>query len=159
MPAGWTELRDIPLIQMVHTREPAEPPRTAYEFAPLTGADAAQMVALAELTEPGPFGPATVDFGGYRGWWSDGELVCMAGERMHPGSWTEISAVCTDPRFQGRGLAAAIVRSLVDEIRAAGRRPYLNVAVENFGAARVYERLGFRARTRMSVRVLQAQPA
>ncbi len=79
----------------------------------------------------------------------------MAGERMHPGDWTEISAVCTDPRFRGRGLAEAIVASLVDDIVAAGRRPYLNVAIDNAGAARVYHRLGFRERTRMTVRVIQ----
>jgi predicted GNAT family acetyltransferase len=79
----------------------------------------------------------------------------MAGERMHPGNWTEISAVCTAPEHQGRGLAASIVGSLVNDIRAGGRHPFLNVTVENVRARRLYEKLGFKERMQMTVRVVQ----
>ncbi len=156
-PADWVELRALPLDQMVFDGPP-DPLRVPIEFTPLTQADAADMLELATRTEPGPFGPATVAFGGCRGLRVDGALVCMAGERMHPGDWTEISAVCTDPDFRGRGLAAALVASLVNEIRAAGRHPYLNVAVDNPVARRVYERLGFRERASIVVRVLEPAP-
>ena len=128
---------------------------SAHEFTPLARADVPDMLALAAETKPGPFGRSTIDLGGYRGWRVGGELVCMAGERMHPGNWTEISAVCTAPEYQGRGLAASIVGSLVNDIRAAGRRPFLNVAVQNTGARRLYEKLGFTDRVQMTVRVLQ----
>jgi predicted GNAT family acetyltransferase len=43
----------------------------------------------------------------------------------------------------------------VNDIRAAGRQPFLNVTVENVSARRLYEKLGFKDRTQMTVRVLQ----
>jgi len=155
VPDGWAELRTLPLIQMVYTGAPDEQLPSAYQFTPLMRADVPEMLALVEQTKPGPFARSTIDLGGYRGWRADGELVCMAGERMHPGNWTEISAVCTDPGHQGRGLAASVVGSLVNDIRAGGRCPFLNVTVENVRARRLYEKLGFKERTQMTVRVLQ----
>jgi GNAT superfamily N-acetyltransferase len=159
IPDGWAELHALPVIQMVYTEAPGGRLPSAYEFTPLVGTDVPDMLALAEETKPGPFARSTIDLGGYRGWHADGKLVCMAGERMHPGNWTEISAVCTAPEHQGRGLAASIVGSLVNDIRAGGRRPFLNVTVENVPAHRLYEKLGFKERTQMTVRVLQPSDA
>lgn len=155
IPNGWVELRALPLIQMVHIGAPDERLPSAYEFTPLVRADVPDMLALVEETKPGPFARSTINLGGYRGWRADGELVCMAGERMHPGNWTEISAVCTAPKLQGRGFAASIVGSLVNDIRAGGRCPFLHVAVKNARARRLYEKLGFKERMQMTVRVLQ----
>jgi ribosomal protein S18 acetylase RimI-like enzyme len=155
VPDGWAELRARPLVQMVFAGGPGERLPGPREFTPLTRADVPEMLALAERTEPGPFAPSTIDLGGYRGWRADGELVCMAGERMHPGDWTEISGVCTAPEYQGRGLAGAIVGSLVNDIRAAGRRPFLHVAAANVGARRLYAKLGFEERARMTVHGLR----
>jgi GNAT superfamily N-acetyltransferase len=155
IPTGWVELRALPVIQMIYTGEPDEHLPSGYEFTPLARADVPDMLALVEETKPGPFARSTIRLGGYRGWRTGGELVCMAGERMHPGNWTEISAVCTAPEYQGRGLAAAIVGSLVNDIRAGGRRPFLNVTVENVRACSLYEKLGFKERMRMTTRVLQ----
>ena len=123
VPNGWAELHALPLIQMVYTEAPDGRLPSAYEFTPLVRADVPDMLALADETKPGPFARSTIDLGGYRGWRADGRLVCMAGERMHPGNWSEISAVCTAPDHQGRGLAASIVGSLVNDIRAGGRHP------------------------------------
>jgi GNAT superfamily N-acetyltransferase len=159
IPNGWAVLHALPLVQMVYAEAPDGRLPSAYEFTPLVSADVPDMLALAEETNPGPFARSTIDLGGYRGWRVDGELVCMAGERMHPGNWTEISAVCTAPEHQGRGLAASIVGSLVNDIRAGGRRPFLNVAVENVRARRLYEKLGFEDRMQMTVRVLQPSGA
>jgi ribosomal protein S18 acetylase RimI-like enzyme len=159
VPNGWAELHALPLVQMVYTEAPGGRLPSAYEFTPLVRADVPDMLALVEETNPGPFARSTIDLGGYRGWRVDGELVCMAGERMHPGNWTEISAVCTAPEHQGRGLAASIVSSLVNDIRAGGRRPFLNVAVENVRARRLYQKLGFNDRVQMTVRVLQPSGA
>jgi ribosomal protein S18 acetylase RimI-like enzyme len=155
VPDGWAELRALPVIQMVYAPGPDEKLRSEYEFTPLTPADVPEMLALAEQTKPGPFARSTIDFGGYRGWRANGELVCMAGERMHPGNWTEISAVCTAPAHRGRGLAASVVGSLVNDIRAGRRHPFLNVTVENVGARQLYDQLGFEERARMTLRVLQ----
>jgi predicted GNAT family acetyltransferase len=155
VPDGWAELLAVPLIQMVYAGRPDQQLPSEYEFRPLSRADVPEMLALVEQTKPGPFEPSTIELGGYRGWRANGELVCMAGERMHPGNWTEVSAVCTAPGYQGRGLAAAVVGSLVNDIHASGRRPFLNVAVQNVGARLLYEKLGFEERARMTVRVLQ----
>ena len=77
--------------------------------------------ALVARTEPGPFTDRTIELGTYLGVRdaSDGALVAMAGQRMHPPGHVEISAVCTDPAFRGRGLARMLVELLVDEITDA----------------------------------------
>jgi len=155
VPSGWAELQMIRLVQMTWAAGPDERLPSAHEFVPLTGADVPEMLALVARTHPGPFESSTIDLGGYRGWRVNGELVCMAGERMHPGDWTEISAVCTAPGHQGQGLAASVVGSLVNDIRASGRHPFLNVRVENAGARHLYEKLGFEERAQMTLRVLQ----
>jgi ribosomal protein S18 acetylase RimI-like enzyme len=159
IPNGWVELHALRLIQMVYAKGLDGRLPSAYEFTPLVRADVPDMLTLAEETKPGPFARSTIDLGGYRGWRADGRLVCMGGERMHPGNWTEISAVCTAPDHQGRGLAASIVGSLVNDIAASGRRPFLNVTVENVRARRLYRKLGFKDRKQMTVRVMQPSGA
>ena len=47
----------------------------------------------------------------------------------------------------------------MNDIRAGGRRPFLNVAVDNVLARRLYEKLGFKERMQMTVRVLQPSDA
>ena len=76
----------------------------------------------------------------------DGALVAMAGERLHPPGWTEISAVCTDPSARGRGLATRLVRALAHGSRQRGETPFLHCAATNRGAIGLYESLGFRLR-------------
>ncbi|HVG42779.1 MAG TPA: GNAT family N-acetyltransferase, partial [Chitinophagaceae bacterium] len=65
-----------------------------------------QMMQLATLTKPGPFGPHTIDFGYYYGIFEEGKLVAMTGQRLHVAHFTEISAVCTHPDHLGKGYAA-----------------------------------------------------
>ena len=91
----------------------------------LTIADTAEMVALAELTKPGPFGKRTRELGHYVGIRESNRLVAMAGEKMHLQGYTEVSAVCTHPEFQGRGYAGRLMSILVREIVPARRNPYL----------------------------------
>lgn len=109
-------------------------------------ADAPEMLDLVAWTQPGPFLARTVSLGTYLGFRSEGALVAMAGERMHLPGWTEISAVCTDPAFRGRGLAARLVRAVGAGIRARGEVPFLHTAASNVNAIRLYESLGFRLR-------------
>ena len=124
----------------------------------LTEEDAPDMLALVAATEPGPFLPRTPTMGRYFGHRHDGQLVAMAGERLRPEGWTEISAVCTDPSFRGRGLAAALTQHVADGILARGEVPFLHVATDNVTAQRVYERLGFERRRTVHY-VLLAPPA
>jgi predicted GNAT family acetyltransferase len=117
-------------------------------------ADVPEMLALTAVTEPGPFVEATIRMGRYFGIRSsDGTLAAMAGERLRLDGLTEISAVCTDPRFQGRGHARELVTYLVALLASEGKVPFLHVKSEN-GAKSLYEKLGFRVRCEMRLTVL-----
>jgi GNAT superfamily N-acetyltransferase len=89
--------------------------------------DVPEMLDLVKRTRPGPFRQATIAMGTYLGFRAaSGALVAMAGERMRPLGWTEISAVCTDPAHRGRGLATRLVRAVgadVIERNVHQRRP------------------------------------
>ena len=80
----------------------------------------------------------------------------MAGRRLHPPGWTEISAVCTDPAHRGQGLAARLTRAVAHGIRADGDTPLIHAAATNTAAIRLYERLGFALRTTMQFAVYEA---
>jgi len=110
---------------------------------------------LAGRTEPGPFGPRTMELGTFLGVRDEGRLVAMAGERMHPTGWTEISGVCTDPSARGRGLSSTLVAAVAAGIEARGDRPYLHVLEGNRGATAVYARLGFTVRRTMPILVVR----
>ena len=69
----------------------------------------------------------------------------MAGERLKPPGWTEISAVCTDDAWRGHGFASVLIRALVAGIRARGETAFLHAVATNTGAIRLYEAMGFEA--------------
>jgi ribosomal protein S18 acetylase RimI-like enzyme len=106
--------------------------------------DVPEMLELAGRTKPGPFLPRTVELGRYIGIRRHGALVAMAGERLHPPGWTEISAVCTDDAWRGLGLATQLVRVLVAGIRSRGETAFLHALADNTTAISLYEGLGFR---------------
>ncbi len=109
----------------------------------LGDADAAQMLALAALTRPGPFHAQTHRLSAFLGVADGGRLLAMAGERMQPPGHAEVSGVCTHPEAQGRGLAARLSWLIAARIVAAGKRPFLHVWPDNAGAVALYQRLGF----------------
>jgi ribosomal protein S18 acetylase RimI-like enzyme len=47
------------------------------------------------------------------------------------------------PEFRGQGVGTELVRAILDEARAAGKKVTLHVEKNNAGAARLYKRLGF----------------
>ncbi|MFD0522550.1 GNAT family N-acetyltransferase [Paractinoplanes durhamensis] len=116
------------------------------EAVRLTGADVPEILDLIERTRPGPFRTRTIELGTYLGLRRGGALIAMAGERLHPTGWTEISAVCTDPAFRGQGLATALVRAVAAGIRERGETPFLHTAAANRTAIRLYESIGFQLR-------------
>ena len=120
----------------------------------LGAADTPQMMALVELTQPGPFRPRTVELGNYLGVFQDGALVAMAGERLRLPGYTEISAVCTHPEHRGKGLAAGLTALVARGIRARGATPFLHHAVDNHPARRIYEALGFEFRREVGIAVV-----
>jgi len=144
LPAEFRVVREVPLAQMVWSRSSHTQHRNGIEQ--LTLADIHEMLALTELTKPGPFGKRTPELGTYLGIRERGRLAAMAGERLRLPGFTEVSAVCTHPEFQGRGFARALISAVVQRIVERGETPFLHVARENVRAIRVYEDLGFKTR-------------
>lgn len=121
----------------------------------LTERDAAEMLALALLTEPGPFRSRTHEMGHFRGIRVDGRLAAMAGERMRFPGYTEVSGVCTHPDFRGRGMARRLSEAVSAEIQSRGETPFLHAWKTNHPAIALYEALGFTWRTDVNVAVLE----
>lgn len=130
-----------------------------FRFIELVAADAPEMLALATLTEPGPFLSRSHHLGRFLGVRIDGRLAAMAGERMKPDGFAEVSGVCTHPDFRGRGLAGALSAAVAASIRERGETPFLHAYSSNTPAIRLYERLGFCLRCEVNVAVLQRRPA
>jgi GNAT superfamily N-acetyltransferase len=143
LPEGWDVTFSLDGVQLVDEGVDAAPDPEAVRLGP---ADVPDMLDLAARTRPGPFLPRTVELGTYLGIRRGGALVAMAGERLHPPGWTEISAVCTDPDFRGEGLATRLIRAVAQGIRERGESPFLHTGADNTGAIRLYEALGFRLR-------------
>jgi len=112
----------------------------------LGAADAAEMLALATLTKPGPFRIRTHELGRFLGIRDSGRLIAMAGERLHLEGFREISAVCTHPDFRGRGYGAALMRAVGARMLADGDTPFLHTYADNAPAIALYRSLGFEVR-------------
>lgn len=143
-PEGWEVLGRGDGVQLVQTDALA--PRPDDEAIVLGVADVPEMLALVERNQPGPFRPRTHELGRYIGIRRGGRLIAMAGERLHPEGWTEISAVATDEEYRGQGLASRLVLDVAFHIQERGDRALLHAAATNVGAIAVYERLGFTLR-------------
>jgi len=139
--------------QMIGT--PAESTVSGVDIVTLGANDVPDMLALVELTKPGPFGVRTHELGTFLGIRIDGQLVAMTGERMKPGNFTEMTAVCVHPSHRGRGYAQALLGAVARQIVARGEIPFLHVFSNNNSAIALYRRQGMDIRTRLHVTVLQ----
>jgi ribosomal protein S18 acetylase RimI-like enzyme len=146
-PPDWEVVMNGPGVQL---QGEAVTGKDDPEAVVLTGDDVPEMLDLVARTAPGPFLPRTIEMGNYLGIHRDGALIAMAGERLHPPGWTEISAVCTDDAFRGQGLATRLVLAVAAGIRARGETPFLHASAGNTNAIRLYESLGFTLRRRLT---------
>jgi ribosomal protein S18 acetylase RimI-like enzyme len=156
LPGDWEITVQMSSLQMVATETIGEPDDA---FVPLGDPDVDEMLALVARTSPGPFARRTVELGTYLGWRPepDGRLVAMAGERVHPNGYTELSAVCTDADARKRGIATRLIRAVAAGIEARGETPILHVLAENHSAIRVYEALGFATRAAFETIIVRAR--
>ncbi|OOG72226.1 GNAT family N-acetyltransferase [Algoriphagus sp. A40] len=155
IPKIWDLKMQRAIAQMVYesTEMPArkENPRAIH----LGEKDIPAMLALTSLTNPGPFFSKTIELGYFEGIFVGGNLASMTGQRLHPDPYVEVSAVCTHPDYLGNGFAAELVRNQIRRILGESKIPFLHVYPDNFGAIRLYEKLGFRLRKEMRVYFLE----
>lgn len=154
VPAGLVSVKAAKGVQMIATRR-VQAAAADEDIVALTDADAAEMLALARLTEPGPFLTRTHIMGAFRGIRIDGRLAAMAGERFRFPGHTEVSGVCTHPDFRGRGLARRLSTAVAAGIESRGERPFLHAWRTNRPAISLYESLGFEIRAEVDVKVLE----
>jgi ribosomal protein S18 acetylase RimI-like enzyme len=152
VPDGWQRVESAGGVQLTgETVEGARDP----EAIELTPDDVPEILELIARTKPGPFLPRTIELGRYVGVRREGRLIAMAGERLHPPGWTEISAVCTDEAFRGQGLGRRLVLDVAAGIGERGETPLMHAAAGNTGAIGLYRHLGFRLRDRGAPRFVQ----
>ncbi|WP_307624015.1 GNAT family N-acetyltransferase [Streptomyces sp. V3I7] len=143
LPDDWKVTFQADGVQLVDDGLDPAPDAEAVRLGP---ADVPEMLDLVRRTRPGPFLPRTLELGTYLGIRRNGALVAMAGERLRPPGWAEISGVCTDPAARGEGLARRLILAVAHGIRERGESPFLHTGADNTAAIRLYESLGFRIR-------------
>jgi ribosomal protein S18 acetylase RimI-like enzyme len=141
-PGAWSIDAETTMFRMLW-QAPMPAVDEAADALPLGAEHAAQAMELAILTNPGPFGPRTIELGDYFGYFEGTRLIAMAGERSQADNFREISGVCTHPDFQGRGLARRLMGKLVRRQLLRGETPFLHVKRENESARALYRRMGF----------------
>jgi ribosomal protein S18 acetylase RimI-like enzyme len=151
MPEDWQLVNDVPLQQM-ELRAFDGQPHDGPAIVTLGPQERDAALALVELTQPGPFGPRTLEMGHYIGVFEQGRLLAMAGERLRLDAHVELSAICTHPSARGRGLAEGLMRRLMHAALQRGQQPFLHVLPANTGAITLYRRLGFVTRAEMHYR-------
>jgi len=105
---------------------------------------------LVNLVQPGYFKNKTSDLGKYYGIYKNDALIAVTGERMKMNEFTEVSAVVTHPKHTRKGYAKQLIKHTTDQIFDEHKIPYLHVAESNIGAIRLYEKLGFITRRKIS---------
>ncbi|RWB26233.1 MAG: GNAT family N-acetyltransferase [Mesorhizobium sp.] len=154
LPARFSVISTAALVQMI-----AEPPLQIVSderVQRMTRDDAAEMLALASITKPGPFTLEALNLGDFWGVRIGGRLVAMAGERMKQPGYTELSGVCSHPEFRGGGLGRLLSLFVASQIMARGEIPYLHAYAINAAAIGLYESIGFRLRSTMNMAVVQS---
>lgn len=151
----WNVIHNSQILQMVCDQ--FQPRFGDFEIETLGAADAEEMVALATLTKPGPFGLRTHEMGTFLGVRKEGKIVAMAGQRLHLDGFIEVSGVCTHPDHAGRGYAGVLVSAVAQQIIAEGLTPFLHSRLDNAGAIALYEKLGFAPRREITLLIVKPE--
>ena len=108
------------------------------------------LFELVNLDQPGYFKSKTTDLGNYYGIYKENKLIAVTGERMKMNGSTEVSAIVTHPEHIGKGYAKQLVTYTINKIFSEDKNPYLHFADTNIRAIRLYEKLGFWTRRKIS---------
>ena len=109
-----------------------------------------ELFDLVNLVQPGYFKSKTMLLGDYYGIFKNGQLVSVAGERMKMNDLTEVSAIVTHPDHTGKGYAKQLIGYAVNKIFDSNNLPFLHVTETNTGAIKLYGKLGFVTRRKIS---------
>jgi len=109
------------------------------------------LLGLVKIVYPEYFKKKTASLGNYYGIYKNNQLVAVTGERMQMEDYIEVSAVITHPDHTGKGYAKQLVTHTVNAIFEQNKTPFLHVSESNIGAIKLYEKLGFQTRTRISI--------
>lgn len=121
------------------------------EIVKLTENHNEELCALVNLVQPGYFKTKTPLLGNYFGIFKDNQLVAITGERMKMNDFTEVSAIITHPDHTGKGYAKQLITHVVNAVFEENKTPFLHVVENNIGAIKLYEKLGFVTRRKMSL--------
>ena len=158
IPGYWKIKDSMKGLQMVFFNAPNKAlPNVEAQIVMLSQKHVQQMIALTKLTHPGPFAKRTIEFGDYFGIFSNNNLIAMAGQRLNPGRYVEISAVCTHPDYAGKGYGKALINTLIHKIDSEDNIPFLHVRGNNEDAINLYKRIGFTVRHEMHINVIQKE--
>ena len=140
--------KDVLCLQMVmpHKIEVT----TEDEIILLDASNREEIFRLVTTVLPGYFREKTSSLGNYFGIFREGKLVAVSGERMQMDDYIEISAVATHPNYTGQGLAFQLVAHTANKIIEQNKQPFLHTADNNDTAIRLYEKLGFTTRRKIS---------
>ncbi|MET0808865.1 MAG: GNAT family N-acetyltransferase, partial [Pseudoxanthomonas sp.] len=156
VPPGWELKAFAPLAQML-----CDVPLPVVDGPPviaLAEAHRADVLALTALVYPHYFREHTMAMGRYFGIYEQGRLAAMIGERLGTPRCREMSAICTHPDFNGRGLARRLTAWLGNDCLASGVQPFLHVSHENLRAKALYQQMGYRLRRDIGFWALQRRP-
>ena len=153
-PANWEVIYQMRLLQMVFDGENPGLDDSV-EIRPLKEQHIEDMIALSQMTKPGPFFKRTIEFGNYFGIFEDDELISMAGQRLRADKYIEISNVCTHAAHQDKGYACKLMSHQINEITKNSCIPFLHVKAKDLQAFKLYRSLGFKLRKELFVSIIR----
>jgi ribosomal protein S18 acetylase RimI-like enzyme len=120
------------------------------ELVKLTSEHTDSLYELVNLVQPGYFKRKTALLGDYFGIFKNNKLIAATGERMKMNDFSEVSAIVTHPDHTRKGYAGQLIANTVNNIFKQNKTAYLHVAQDNVGAIKLYEKLGFKTRRKIS---------